>query len=336
MKWVFLVLFLLFVFYIREVFPPFIAGAIVAYLLFPLVSWVVELNRYPALKWLNKRFAILIIYVTVATILGVIAYSFGPRLVAELTNLIENRQEIASNVVKQTASALHLGLDVDRSTAQLLKAVESVSGKPSELFHLGGLLSHELLALLECVVTSIYLLVDYRSVGRFLLRFIPANQHVAIANIVGHLNRMLSKYIGGQLILMAVMSAAAFVFLSIFKIKYALVLALVSGVFEIIPVIGPVIAIALAVIVGVSQFGPPIIPWIVGCYWLARQLEDYYVVPLVIGKAVELHPLSIIFAVVVGERVGGALGMLVAIPAAASIKVVLDSYFPAPRPFEVM
>jgi predicted PurR-regulated permease PerM len=124
--------------------------------------------------------------------------------------------------------------------------------------------------------------------------------------------------------------------LSIFKIKYALVLALVSGVFEIIPVIGPVIAIALAVIVGVSQFGPPIIPWIVGCYWLARQLEDYYVVPLVIGKAVELHPLSIIFAVVVGERVGGALGMLVAIPAAASIKVVLDSYFPAPRPFEVM
>ncbi|MBI2812098.1 MAG: AI-2E family transporter [Candidatus Melainabacteria bacterium] len=62
--------------------------------------------------------------------------------------------------------------------------------------------------------------------------------------------------------------------------------------------------------------------------FLARQIEDYVVVPKVIGHAVELHPLAVIFAVLVGEHMAGALGMLIAIPVAASVKLILDSSYP--------
>ncbi|MDR3615107.1 MAG: AI-2E family transporter [Candidatus Obscuribacterales bacterium] len=327
-KWIAVVLILLFVYHVREVFPPFIVGGILAYLLFPLVNIVNKLNRYPLLRWMSPKWAILFIYCGVAVSLGWLIFRFGPVLGSEVHNLVDQRHEIVTNLVTQIATGFKMNLDVERTSETLLQAIESSVGKPEELVHIGGLLSHGLLSLLICVVSSIYLIVDSKRVGRFFLRFVPDHNRVTMINIVGQLNKMLSKYVVGQLILIIIMSVVAFVFLSIFKIKYALVIAIMSGILEIIPVLGPFLAIAIAVIVSVSQFGIGIAPWIIGCYWIARQLEDYYVVPAVIGHAVELHPLGIIFAVIVGETMAGALGMLIAIPVAASLKVVIDTYYP--------
>jgi len=327
-KWIAVVLILLFVYHVRDVFPPFIVGGIIAYLLYPLVNTVNKLNRFRALRWMNSKFAILFIYLSTASLLGWLIFRFGPVLGLEVHNLIDQRHVIVTNLVMQIATGFKVDLDVERTSETLLAAIESAVGKPEELMHIGGLLSHGLLSLLICVVSSIYLIVDSKRVGRFFLRFVPDSNRVTMINIVGQLNKMLSKYVVGQLILIIIMSVVAFIFLTIFKIKYALVIAILSGVLEIIPVLGPFLAIAIAVIVSVSQFGIGIAPWIIGCYWIARQLEDYYVVPAVIGHAVELHPLGIIFAVIVGETMAGALGMLIAIPVAASIKVVIDTYYP--------
>jgi predicted PurR-regulated permease PerM len=327
-KWIAVVLILLFVYHVRDVFPPFIVGGIIAYLLFPLVNTVNKLNRYPALRWMSPKWAILLIYLGVAFSLGWLIFRFGPVLAEEVHNLTDQRHVIATNLVTQVATGLKMNLDVERTSETLLAAIESAVGKPEELMHIGGLLSHGLLSLLICVVSSIYLIVDSKRVGRFFLRFVPDSNRVTMINIVGQLNKMLSKYVVGQLVLIIIMSVVAFVILTIFKIKYALVIAILSGVLEIIPVLGPFLAIATAVIVSVSQFGFVIGLWVFACYWIARQLEDYYVVPAVIGHAVELHPLGIIFAVIVGETMAGALGMLIAIPVAASIKVVIDTYYP--------
>ena len=327
-KWIVVILLLLFVYHVREVFPPFILGGIVAYLLYPLVNYVSKLNQHPAMRWMSPKFAVLFIYLGVATLLGVLIFKFGPVIGSEVHNLVEQRHVIVTNLVTQVSTGFKVSLDVDQTAETILQAIESTVGKPEELVHIGGLLSHGLLSLLICLVSSIYLILDSKRVGRFFLRFVPDHNRVTIVNIVGQLDKMLSKYVVGQLILIIIMSIVAFIFLSIFKIKYALVIAILSGILEIIPVLGPFLAISIAVIVSVSQFGIGIAPWIIGCYWIARQLEDYYVVPAVIGHAVELHGLGIIFAVIVGETMAGALGMLIAIPVAASIKVVIDTYYP--------
>jgi len=101
--------------------------------------------------------------------------------------------------------------------------------------HIGGCSLTACFSLLICVVSSIYLIVDSKRVGRFFLRFVPDSNRVTMINIVGQLNKMLSKYVVGQLILIIIMSVVAFIFLTIFKIKYALVIAILSGVLEIIP-----------------------------------------------------------------------------------------------------
>jgi predicted PurR-regulated permease PerM len=327
-KWLVFVLLLMFIYHIREVFPPFIVGGIIAYLLFPLVTTVNKLNRFGVFRWMNPKFAILFIYLTTAGMLGFLGYKFGPTLAEQVSNLIDQRHVIVTNLVTQIANGFNMELNVEETSRQILKTVESSIGKPEELVHLGGLLSHGLLSLLVCIVSSIYFIVDSRRVGKFFLRFVPDKSRVTAVNMIAQMNLMLSKYVVGQLVLIVLMSGVAGLFLSLLKMKYALVIAILSGIFEIIPVLGPFIAISIAVIVGVSQFGVSIAPWIILFYFVARQLEDYYVIPLIIGRAVELHALAVIFAVLVGETMAGALGMLIAIPVAASIKVILDTFYP--------
>jgi predicted PurR-regulated permease PerM len=322
-KWVMLFFTLLFVYHVREVFPPFVVGGIIAYLLFPLVQSVCRL------KWMSPAFAILLIYLLTAAFLGAIVYKFGPTLADQITGLIEQRHELATKLVTSTSQSFNLQLDVAQTSEQVLKVIENSIGKPEEIVHFGGMLSHGLLSLLVCIVSSIYFIVDSKRVGRFFLRFVPPHNKTTMVNMIGQMNLMLSKYVVGQVILIVLMSAVAFSFLTaIFHLKYALLIAILSGFFEIIPVLGPFIAISIAVIVGVSQCGVAIAVPLIACFLLARWLEDYLVVPNIIGHAVELHPLAVIFAVMVGETMAGALGMLIAIPVAASVKVVIDTFYP--------
>ncbi|HEY9681846.1 MAG TPA: AI-2E family transporter [Oculatellaceae cyanobacterium] len=328
-RWVVLILILLFVYHVREVFPPFVVGGIIAYLLFPLVTYVNRLKRVPGFGWWNPGCTIALIYLLTASVLGVVIYKFGPLLGEQISSVIEHRHELANNFIQQLSDSFGLGLDVNQTSDQVLAAMESGVGKPEEILHVGGMLSHGLLSLLVCIVSSIYFISDSQKVGRFFLRFVPDHNKVTMVNMIGQMNLMLSKYVIGQLILIALMSAVAWSFLTgIFHLKYALLVAILSGFFEIIPVLGPFIAISIAVVVGVSQHGMSCALGIIACYMIARWLEDYLVVPAIIGHAVELHALAVIFAVLVGETMAGALGMLIAIPVAASVKVIIDTFYP--------
>ncbi len=330
LKWVVLILVLMFVYHVREVFPPFVVGGIIAYLLFPLVSILHRfLTRFWVFKWMTPGWAVAFIYLMTAAVIGTLVYKLGPTLAEQINTLVTNRQDIATKLVQSASDQLNLNLNVPESSQALLKWLEDSVANPSDIAHFGGLLSHSLLDILVCIVSSIYFMLDSKRVGRFFLRFVPDHKKTTMVNMIGQMNLMLSKYVVGQLILIALMSAVAFGFLTCWKIKYALLVAILSGCFEIIPVLGPFIAISIAVIVAVSQFGISIqVPGIIACYMIARWLEDYAVIPAIIGHAVELHPLAVIFAVLVGETMAGPLGMLIAIPVAASCKVVIDTFYP--------
>lgn len=322
-KWFFLFLFLLFVYHVREVFPPFIVGGILAYLLNPFVSYVCK-----KVRWINPGIAVAIIYFGTIGIITLACVHFGPVLASQFKDLFEQRHEMVSSVVNQISTQMGLGLDVDKTTSDVLASVES-AGRPEEIVHFGGLISKSLLAILVCTVSSIYLILDSARVGNFFLRFVPPDKRLTVLSISNQMNVMLSKYVSGQLILILIMSCVSFGILTLFHVRYALLIGIVCGFLEIIPVLGPLLAIGLATIVGCTQLHfDPVSLGIPLLLFIARQIEDYVVVPKVIGHAVELHPLAVIFAVLVGETMAGALGMLIAIPVAASIKVILDFCYP--------
>ncbi len=324
-KVLFVLLLFWFLYFIREVFPPFIVGGIIAYLLLPLV------NQASATFKIRPGLAVAIIYVlALALIIGASGW-FGHSIIEQFTALAAQRKEIITNLVQQLSQGFNWQLDVERTAEELTASIEQNIGSPEEIVHLGGLLSKSLLSVLVCVVSSIYLIIDSRSVGNFCLRFIPVEKHETVKKLSSQMNTMLSRYVRGQLFLVMLMSAVAYGILHFWlHIKYSLLIAILSGFLEIIPVLGPFFAITIATIVGVADKGVDVAIFIILGFWVARLVEDYVIVPRFIGHAVKLHPLAIIFAVLCGEVMAGALGMLIAIPVAASIKEIIDFLYPAP------
>ena len=313
-----------FLYLIREVFPPFIVGGIFAYLLLPLVNQISSRLKVPPAA------AVAIIYVGFLLLLISVSIFGGGTMGEQFNALVAQRNEIVMSLVQQMSDQFHWQLDVEHTSQELINSLENTFGSPGEIVHLGGLLSKSLLAVLVCVVSSIYLMIDSKNVGRFLLRFVPKKHHANIKQLSSRMNVMLSNYVRGQLFLIVLMSCVAYGFLHfVFGLKFALPIAVLSGFLEIIPVLGPAFAIAIAATIGVAQKGVSVAVWIILSYWIARLVEDYVIVPRFIGHAVKLHPLAIIFAVLCGETMAGALGMLIAIPVAASIKEILDFLYPS-------
>ncbi len=323
-KWLAILGVVWFLYLVREVFPPFIVGGIIAYLLLPPVNAVCLALRVP------RQLAVALIYLGFFGAIIILSNLFGGLVVEQASRLVADRHEIMTNLVTQLSASFHWDMNVNKTSTGLMTELEEWLGKPNEILHLGELLSKSLLHVLVCTVSSIYLLIDSERVGKYFLRFIPSDRRKAVVELSGKLNVMLSKYIRTQIMLVILMSAVAYVILHfVFGIKYALLMAILSGMLEIIPILGPLFAISMAVIVGVAQKGVQVGCLLALCFWIARLIEDYAVVPRFVGHVIELHPLAIIFAVICGEVLAGALGMLIAIPAAAAIKEIIDFCYPA-------
>jgi len=128
--------------------------------------------------------------------------------------------------------------------------------------------------------------------------------------------KKLGRWLQGQLFLGIIVGTLVYMGLCFLNIKYALLLAIFAGVLEIFPYIGPVIAAVPAVIIGFLQ-APILGLWVLVLYVAVQQLENYLIVPLVIGRVVGLNPIIVIMALLIGAKLGGILGMILAVPITA-------------------
>jgi predicted PurR-regulated permease PerM len=207
-----------------------------------------------------------------------------------------------------------------------------VQGNPGNALHIGELIVSRLLDALLVVFVSFYLIVDGGKLGAYLLKFLPADSRPVAGLMAGRIHTVLGAYLRGQLYLVIIMSTVTWLALHfLFNLHYALPIALASGLLEVMPLIGPIIAASLAAAVALAQQGggPGLAVGVLILYFILRQAEDQLVIPFIVGRAVELHPIVTIFAVLAGGAVAGILGILLAVPVAAAIKVILDYLYPA-------
>jgi hypothetical protein len=161
-------------------------------------------------------------------------------------------------------------------------------------------------------------------------RSLPLRYQREAERVLGEINATLGAYLRGQVLLVLIMSSVTYVVLWIYDIRYAFVLALATGLLELIPILGPWSAGAIAVSVAAFDPTPPFgwshttLAIVVGVtYFILRQLEDNLVIPTLIGRIVHLHPLMMIFVLLIGTSLGGVLGLLLAVPVAAVLRILL-------------
>jgi len=174
------------------------------------------------------------------------------------------------------------------------------------------------------------LLKDYRRIINKILLLLPGEARINATILLRKINTVLSAYLRGQIMIIISMVAMLYLVFSILGTRFALTISVFSALFEIVPFIGPIAAaffgtFLITISGGFSHFSfgyfETILLTLV-VYYITRQIQDYFIFPLVFSHTTKLHPLIILFSVLVGEHLYGILGVILAIPVAASIKIV--------------
>ncbi|MBE6102755.1 MAG: AI-2E family transporter [Selenomonas ruminantium] len=173
---------------------------------------------------------------------------------------------------------------------------------------------------------TFYLLKDGDTIKDYLAGLFPHRDNRRILNLFNNILRSLRIYICGQMAICAITAMVVFLYFSLRGLPYASVFAVVSGIAEFIPVLGPTVASAFGVMLTATTS-----PWMAlqtaGFYLILTQINHNLVTPNIIGKSLNLHPIAIILGVVLGDELLGAAGMFLAVPVIVICKLVIEDIY---------
>jgi predicted PurR-regulated permease PerM len=316
----------------RQVVYLAILACLVAYLLSPIVDFLVRRARLP------RTLAIVFVYLLLIAVLITIPVLVLPSLVREITLVSLNLRDI-SDAMQSQANQIGeieiLNFRVNLSTlyeqlgASLYGAASPLAtGTLSLLFNLASVLMYFILIL----VLSFYLLRDVNRIVEYVDNLVPLEYREEFQQLRQEINDVWNAFFRGQLILVSVVAVSTGASMAIVGNRNALILGLISGILELLPNIGATLGaipgVAIALFRG-SSYLPIDNFWfailVIGIYVVIQQIENNYLVPIVMGRSLNLHPFAVLLAVAVGASLAGILGLFLAAPVLATFRV-LGSY----------
>ena len=221
---------------------------------------------------------------------------------------------ISNNITNQTVQSTPFGLK------DLIQIVQQLASGASDNFIkmvsivFGGLFSFVLI-----VVLSFYFVVREDGVADFLGLISPASKEKYIVGLWKRSQKKIAYWMQGQLVLMLVISVLVYLGLTILGVKNALMLALLAGALEIIPIFGPVLASIPAILSAFVDGGVTASLLVIGLYIIIQQFENHLIYPLVVKKIVGVSPILVILSLIIGAKLAGFLGIILSVPIVSAI-----------------
>jgi predicted PurR-regulated permease PerM len=307
---------------IRTVAVPIVISMILAYLLHPLVDGLMKCK-------LHRTLAILVIYIFFLGGLTVLIWFAAPLLITQIKDLIKQLPEMESSlrqwaqILDQQLSYLpdgvHKGIDdaLGNFEQTIMKGIMGV------VHTLGSLLGN-LFTLIVVPFLVFYLLNDVEVIQKGLYFFIPHKQRKPALKLWKDIDHSLGEYVRGQIMVGFVIGVLAFIGYYLIGLPYPLFLAVIVAVTNIIPYFGPFIGAGPAVFVALIT-DPTLLLWVIIVNMIIQVMEGNVLAPWIVGRRLHIHPVFIIFALLIGAEVGGILGLILAVPFFVVLKVVVHN-----------
>lgn len=309
---IFTVVFLLalwFLYFIKDIIFAIFVSILLMAIFNPLVTKLT--------KWRVPRFIAVIL--TYTLVLGLFGFSIAwiiPPLVEQTTNFVNNMPLFISN----------LGLNNFMNANYLNSFLSQVGSIPTQAVKLGVSVFSNVVSILSVLILSFYFLL-YRSKLNNQLAFIFGEEREKqVGNIIDNIERILGSWARGELVLMFSVGILNYIGFLILGIPFALPLAIIAGILEIVPVLGPNIAAIPAVIIGLT-ISPLMALAVAALCFLVQQLENYLLVPKIMEKSVGVNPIATLISLTIGYRMMGIVGIILSIPLFLTIKILVKEYF---------
>lgn len=327
-----------------DVIAPFLAGTLLAYLLYIPASKIEKKFQKSKKKFIKKRargISVFITYILAIALIILLVNVILPVVIDSVMELVSNFQnywnvameklgalpdnsilksEQAENLVKSVGESIQ-NIDFTQyiSSDKITGYIKSVIGVASGIFDV-----------FVSFVVSVYILLQRGFIMSFARKLTMAIFDEKTCNKIGKYvdstNRIFFKFISGQIIDGIIVGIIVTIGMSIIGVKYAVLLGFMIGLFNIIPYFGAIVAVAISVLItlitgGISQ---TLIMAIVVI--ILQQIDSNIINPKIIGNSLEISPLLVIFAVTVGGAYWGVLGMFLAVPVVAVLKIIIDDW----------
>ncbi|MDP3685307.1 MAG: AI-2E family transporter [bacterium] len=319
-----------FLWFIRDILLFLLLAVIIASALEPLAARLQQF-RIP------RPLSVLAVYAVVIAILGGIGSALIPALVSEIRELASALPALYEQFTRLLGGAgVVLGTPeaIESLRTGLLNLGDFLTASAGEFFATTKSLFGSILAVFLVFVVSFYLVVNRNGLVSFIRSVTPLEHQAYVIGLVERAQRKIARWAGAQLLLGLIIAVVVYLGLWALGIPYALALALLAGLLELIPVIGPIIAAIPAVLVGFTQ-SVLVGVLVLLLYVVIQQLENHALVPMIMRRAVGLNPLVTILAVLIGAKLAGFLGILLAVPVATILAVFLADIIPTGREEEL-
>ena len=315
--------------------PPLLLAMLIVYLLNPLV---VALERRGTPRWAGAGIA----YLTFALGLGLLVAILAPLLAEQVRNFAEELPELGDRTVSGVNDLLRrLGTDFrvsqslsgDRISEEVERFVSDEQNREAVLALLGGIsgvamgLVHALVVFIAGPFIAFYTLVDLPRLSRWARDAVPP-RHRAEADVLARkLGIVVGGYVRGQLLVATFVGLATSLGLWAIGLRFWLIVGILAGVTNLVPLIGPFVGGLVGVIIALVTEGPGLALLVVLVVTVVQQLDGHIVSPLVVGRNVQLHPIMVLLALLVAGTLYGIFGMLVAIPLVAAVNVIAAHFW---------
>lgn len=309
--------------YIFKLLLPFLIGFTFAFILLPLVDFLVK-HKF------NRKMAVFLVVILFIGIIVVSGYLFFPIIVEEIYVII---QKVPDYITILEEKITYLENKLNFLPIDFLPSYDHIEEEVID--YLMNLLNSffnilkdgmsYLVSFLMSIVLMIYFLIDFDKIIDWLRKKTEKVQKINLRDYLADIRDTMQAYFKGIILVALILIILAFILFSIFKIDYALMLAIIIGITDIIPYIGPYIGGGVAVIVALTtSLEKAIIVLIIVI--LLQTLESWLITPKVQSKSISVHPILVLLSLIFFGSVWGIIGMLVAVPILAILQTTIKKY----------
>lgn len=334
LKIIFLLVLFYFLFLIKEVLYIILIAIILASALNPSVNWLQS-------KKIPRAVSVILIYLFIIFIIGGALYLIIPTINTQIQDLAESYPEISSKITNKYFDIKNqIKVKSINELNEFLANPNELIGELGGFFALASDIFGGFFAFMAGAVLIFYILVSENALQKFIWPLIPDQHQVHAIKLINKIQHKVGLWLRGQLILSLIIFILVFIGLNLLNyftfidIKFILLLAVIAAIAEFIPFFGPIFAAIPAVFIAFSQTlpqgnAPALLAAIIVAllYYILQFLEGHIIVPNLMRRVVGLNPIICIVVLLIGFKLGGVIGAIIAIPVTTAISVIIKDYY---------
>ena len=287
----------------------------------------------PGIEWLKERripriLGVVLIYLLIAFALFLLIYFIFPLLIEDLQSFSTTYPTFEARVrtgLGQAGDLPFVSFFTENLGEFLSVPLARIGGLESGIVNIASAAFGGIFSFLLVFVFSFYLAAQEKGIEGFLRLVTPLAYEPYIVNLWERSQKKLGRWLRAQMLLGAIVGVLLFFGLTLLGVQHAFFFAIIAAVFEIIPVVGPILA-AVPAVAGALLTSPLLGVLVIGLYFVVQQTESHVIVPVVMRKTIGLSPLVVVLALLIGARLGGIFGILIAVPLTAITAELLNDW----------